>query len=378
MKVLIDATELSWERMHASIPIYIMRFLSTIDADERANYTLLVSKAFQKQLDNGLFMGFQTEACSMHGRPQSWRRIFWEYSRWSLDRLIRKGAYDVMFVPTDVPTYVSGRLACPKVIVVHDLKCVKSRYSDKQKTLDTYHTHLLYREHIRTADAVIAISKFTKQDIQYYFPEVDAGKINVVYNSVRLTEKAVQPTGFAEENYILYVNTLQKYKNIETLVLAFVRLKDKIHNKLVVVGKDTPHWQECLKVLQEHGLRDRVVRLENITDEALRYLYEHAVLFVTPSIHEGFGYTPIEAAMCGCPVVSSIQEALPDATQGLLNYYYPAMDEVALADKIYDVLSCPPTKEQLNRIANTYASDYSLEKQSQAIIGLLRNTAKKN
>lgn len=83
-------------------------------------------------------------------------------------------------------------------------------------------------------------------------------------------------------------------------------------------------------------------------------------MFIPSSLYEGFGYTPIEAAMCGCPVISSIQEALPDSTQGLLNYYHPAMDADVLANKILAVLENPPAQETLLRIAETYKNSMRL------------------
>lgn len=46
------------------------------------------------------------------------------------------------------------------------------------------------------------------------------------------------------EKYILYVNTLNKYKNIETLVKAFHTISQDITQNLVLVGKDTTYWRE--------------------------------------------------------------------------------------------------------------------------------------
>ena len=89
----------------------------------------------------------------------------------------------------------------------------------------------------------------------------------------------------------------------------------------------------------------------------------HVAIEAKASLREGFGYTPIEAALCKVPVICSRCEALPYSTQGLLNYYEPAKDYKALACKIDEVLNNPPSEQQLEKIAEKYKKDYSSERQ---------------
>jgi glycosyltransferase involved in cell wall biosynthesis len=53
-----------------------------------------------------------------------------------------------------------------------------------------------------------------------------------------------------------------------------------------------------------------------VNDRELRALYEHALALVFPSRYEGFGLPPIEAMMCGCPVIISDQPALVEVGGG--------------------------------------------------------------
>lgn len=131
-------------------------------------------------------------------------------------------------------------------------------------------------------------------------------------------------------------------------------------------------WKQVvMPYAKDKRFADRIIRLQNISNEELKYLYEHADLFVTTSLHEGFGYTPIEAAVCGCPVISSTCEALPDTPQGLLNYYEPAMDEQALSNRIAEVLSRQPSEEKLLHICETFKSMYVPEGQSLSILQVI-------
>ena len=170
----------------------------------------------------------------------------------------------------------------------------------------------------------------------------------------------------------MYVNTLYRYKNIKTLVKAYNIILNEIDYDLVVVGKYTEHWEnELIPYIIKNKLDDRITHLQGLSNEELRYLYENASLFVTPSLNEGFGFTPIEAAICRCPVISSIEEALVDSTHGMLNYYYPAMDECALAKKIKSVILNPPSSDKLNEISSYFKMIFSPADQQKKISEIL-------
>lgn len=369
MNILIDMDEVSPQRLHSSIPIYIMRFVSAIKTEDRKNYILLVSKDIEGYI-RSRFPDFRVIVY----RKSRWVRIkgfktpLCYYYQYKLRRIIARNNVDCVFIPTDYQWFTSFKFKCRKVIVVHDLKGVKQCVDTWRLANCALSRYRMYEKAFKYADEIIAISKYTKQDIETYYPAYPSEKIRVVYNSVVIATEAWKPKNFQALGYVLYVNTLSRYKNVFTLVKAFSQCKDCSDRQLVVVGKENEYWcKEVMPYIRKNGLENRVIRLQDLTDEELRYLYEHAALFVTPSLHEGFGYTPIEAAMCGCPVVSSIQEALPDSTQGLLNYYQPAMDVDALREKILFVLNNPPGQETLLQIAKTYRELYAPARQVEKI-----------
>ncbi|HQN23066.1 MAG TPA: glycosyltransferase [Thermotogota bacterium] len=52
-----------------------------------------------------------------------------------------------------------------------------------------------------------------------------------------------------------------------------------------------------------------------LSDTQRNTLYQNAALFVSPSLCEGFGITPIEAALFGVPVITTRETSIPEATQ---------------------------------------------------------------
>ena len=94
----------------------------------------------------------------------------------------------------------------------------------------------------------------------------------------------------------------------------------------------------------------------------MRWLYTHADLFVTPSLKEGFGYTPIEAAVLKTPVLVSDIPTLREVTQGKLETFDPHSPE-ELAEKMLKMIANPPSEKEKDDIAMFFLKEYSLEKQ---------------
>lgn len=362
MEIIIDATFINKHNCHKSIPIYLLRFISSIPEDKKKDFKILAYSTERQIFDK--YVGIQKIYLG-YSLILRIPKIRWYYKRYLYSKYITKDNFDVIFIVHELDNQILFQTSNSKVIVIHDLKMLK----DGSKSHYDYFS--FYDRFIKTADKVIAISEYTKKDICNNF-HTDESKIAVVHNSICLPKGSIRPSALngIDSNFILYVNTLQKYKNVFTLLKAYNGVKNQISQKLVLVGSNTEYWQkEMIPYIKENGFNDRVIRLENISDENLKWLYEHADLFVTTSLHEGFGYTPIEAAICKCPVVSTMCEALPETTQGLLNYYDPPLDDEALANVMLKTLA--KSKEDLTAISKKFSEDYSREKQFEKIYDVL-------
>ena len=127
---------------------------------------------------------------------------------------------------------------------------------------------------------------------------------------------------------------------------------------------------QMIPYIEEKNLTDKIIHIEHVTEEELHFLYKHASLFVSCSLREGFGYTPIEAAICKCPVICSTCESLPETTLNKLEYYSPPYNAQELSRKITEVLSSPPTLSSRTKISNLFKEKYSPITQCQKICNL--------
>jgi glycosyltransferase involved in cell wall biosynthesis len=117
------------------------------------------------------------------------------------------------------------------------------------------------------------------------------------------------------ERYILFVGTLEPRKNVAVLLQAFSRLlgenpRDDL--KLVVAGGEGWGGMDIRARAEALKLRDRVIFTGFVDDDDLPDLYRGALMFVYPSLYEGFGLPILEAMACGIPVITSNRSSLPE------------------------------------------------------------------
>ena len=227
-----------------------------------------------------------------------------------------------------LPNHHLGRygnfLRCPFVITVHDL----IRYFDLQgetsyiqplNSRARFYLRLDYRG-IKKAVHIIAVSQATRQDLVQHLG-IPPERISVVYEGIdHALFRPVAERKFAFP-YVLFVGSEHRRKNFTGLLRAFHLLKQDpqfAELKLVKVGRAgrpaAPFRAQTVQVLRELHLEKEVIFTEWVPKEDLPVYYAGAACFVLPSLYEGFGFPPLEAMACGCPVVVSHVASLPEVT----------------------------------------------------------------
>lgn len=375
MKILINLTYISKDNCNSGLGNYGKRFVEGIKPEDRCNYTLLIRHEM-KDYFHELFPDFQhvLYTPNAHFDPRHPFRISFLTTIFSYRKLVNKGGYDCVFEPSGYDFQTCFKNNARKVSTIHDLQLLTRSDLGFFRWLHLGIARFFYKRLIKNSDAIIAISNFTRDSILYYYPKTEPKKIHVVYNSVCVADKSVKPEGIAVgEKYIFNINSIRPYKNQITLLKAYNEIKDQTDCKLLLVGGKSNYWEDtCMPFINNHGLSERAIVLSGISDEELKWLYEHTYLFVNPSLHEGFGFTPIEAAICKAPVISSKCDSLYEVTQGKLTYYEPATDFKSLSNQMLKVLNEPPTMKELDEISNYFKLKYSVENNTKSIASILK------
>jgi glycogen synthase len=185
---------------------------------------------------------------------------------------------------------------------------------------------------IEMADAVIAVSQETKQDVLKYF-NVDEKKVSVIYNGIDLNEYAVTTDTQALDKfgidkskpYVLFVGRITRQKGIIHLVNAIKYIDNDTQVVLCAGAPDTEDIGREMKQRVEEIQKNRnnvIWIAEMVSKKDVIQLYSHAAVFCCPSIYEPFGIINIEAMACKTAVVASsvggIKEVVVDGETGIL------------------------------------------------------------
>lgn len=288
-------------------------------------------------------------------------------SRRILDALIEAEGIDVLLSPYiyDRSLY-SRRIPC--IGVMHD---TNSFYQHNPILRTRYRIGAI--KALNRQKMIIAISGCTRDDI-LKIPGIRT-EIAVIHNSVVSNAGALEKE-VLKQPYILDVNTLVEHKNPLTLLKAFELVSREIPHKLVFKGSRTPYWDTIMKsYIESHSLSGRVeLNDTRLSRDDMERLYKNADLFVSPSMMEGFGFTPIEAALAGVPVICNALPTLVESTKGLVTYYSPAEDASALAQKILYVLE---NRDYIKteEIRQTFEEAYSPARQAKSFMEIIESVS---
>jgi glycosyltransferase involved in cell wall biosynthesis len=234
----------------------------------------------------------------------------------------------------------------------------------------------LYRTAAAGADAIITVSRTTKQDVIQQF-NVPEERVHVVYLGVdqhfarsrpEARHKVLQHYQLSP-GYLLFVGTISGRKNTARLVQAYAQSRARTERPLVLVGTMSYRSEDTIEAIRQGELGKHIRLLGYVPDEDLPGLYAGAGCFVFPTLYEGFGMPILEAMASGIPVLTSTTGAAPEVSGGLAVHVNP-YDVEAMADGIDRALETPAA---LLARARDHATMFTWERCASQTLALYRS-----
>ncbi len=200
----------------------------------------------------------------------------------------------------------------------------------------------------------------------HYYAQIPSDKITVI----PLGNEHIQCTSQDKETnlnhlfdhdlphkFFLAVSSPSRHKNF-AIIFDVIKHLEKYHPDLdfqvIVVGKADP----SIFSHQSFVNGKKVKYLGAVNDVTLNYLYQNATGLIYPSLYEGFGLPPLEAMTCGCPVITTNGNSLPEVCGDAALYCDP-LSAIDIAHQVEQLLTKPDLVKSLRQKGFTQSKQFS-------------------
>jgi glycosyltransferase involved in cell wall biosynthesis len=293
------------------------------------------------------------------------------------------GSFDLFHSPSPV---LPPLVKCKKIVTVHDIYFLKEPSGAQKLSRSVFSKQIA--EHLKRADAIICVSKFTAGEVLDFF-DLNPSKIKVIYHgsdhiqvdgSKSPAQIESQRKQFFRSNglpdadtLILFVGTVEPRKNPMLLLDAFEHLikQTGIRANLVYAGGIGWGAEEFTDKLRNFHYRERVFLTGYRQREELNDLYRISDVLMMPSKEEGFGLPLIEAMRFGVPIVAADNSSIPEIG-GDAALYFESGSAEGLADALGNLLTDAGMRTAMIKKGRRRAEDFSWGKAAAETMDLYR------
>lgn len=342
-------------------------------------YGDLIEEAFKGDLEIELVrhqIGVREK--ELQSIPRFTRTPARHYKTWSTLKS-KLPAADVYHVTDGSCAYLANSLRRKKVVVtVHDLIPLlqdKGLFAGVRRP-SAFARFIIQRSlsALGTRVSVIADSEATAVDLSRYAKR-KGDSIDIVYppllpQFITASENRAGASAGGASPFIFHLGNNAFYKNRLGVLEVFARVREKCQVNLVLAGPSLDSSMQ--KRISELGISESVEVRENPSDEQIQKLYCSARLLLFPSHYEGFGWPPLEAMACGCPVVAGSGGSLAEVV-GDGGIVLDSHDLTGLANACCRVLQEPELASKLAQRGRARCLDFSVSRFRQGLAKVYRS-----
>ncbi|MCX7634154.1 MAG: glycosyltransferase family 4 protein [Syntrophales bacterium] len=266
-----------------------------------------------------------------------------------------------------VPACLHARLrhGCPYVFHVHSLEYDRSGDRAYQAIV------ALERKGMAEADAVIAVSAYTKERIVRLYG-IAPDKITVVHNAVTAREGRERRRTVKDPNdkVVLYLGRVTYQKGPEYFLAAAALLLKELPGTTFVVAGSGDLLPHMIERAAELGIGARVRFTGFLDEEEREQVLAMSDVYVMPSVSEPFGLTPLEALMYDIPVIVTRTAGVTEVLHHALKVDF--WDVRGLAEKIIAVLKYPPLGGEMVERAQEELQHLTWQAAAEKVTAVLR------
>jgi len=262
--------------------------------------------------------------------------------------------------------------AAKTVLTVHDLTFLKHPELFSDNTLNARGYQQELPAALQRADAVIAVSEATKQDL--------VALLDYPEDRIRVIHEGVEPHFFVQSSDEEKAQLLLRYGLQQPYMIFLVGTPEPRKNlpRTVRAAKSAAPDLPVALVGNEDAMRpllgamaDGVHFLGSVPDIDLPILLNGAEISLYPSLYEGFGLPIVESMAAGVPVITSNISSCPEVAGGAALLVDP-YDQDAIAAAIAALIFDDGRKQRMAEAGGARAAELNWQRCAQEVLSLYR------
>lgn len=364
MIIGIDVSTVCYQTGVSNYTLNIVRHL--IKIDQKNQYKLFYSSLRQPLPAEIKELTRHKNVSIHHFRlPPTILQILWNQLRlFPIELFI--GRCDIFHTSdwTQPPTFRAKTIA-----TIHDLTPFLFPQWHHQKVIKAHKNKMKIAS--KRCSHFICVSQNTKNDLLKLFPNISSTKISVIYEAaenkygqfvklkpdIQNKKKDIIKKQYGLQNFVLAQGTREPRKNLDRLIEAFIKFKNKYPKSTVELaitgkygwGKDVTHPPNFVKILGFIPEKDMVA------------LHATATCLAYPSLYEGFGLPLVKSLKVGTPIITSDVSSMPEIVGNSAILVDPtSVDQIAKA--LEKILHSQKLRNQLSLEGVTQSNKFSWSK----------------
>ena len=278
----------------------------------------------------------------------------------------------------DVPLWNNRR----SVVTIHDLSNLL--HPDQHRKRSVRRARVRLPLAVRLAKMIITPTESVKREVCDHFA-VKPSKVAAIPLAARRNFQPLVPAQTIEvrrrlgieDDFLLFVGTLEPRKNLLTLLKALAQIlsQTSLRPQLVIAGGEGWLMDETFSFINKSGIGDQLRLTGYLGDQDLCALYSSCRIFIYPSLYEGFGLPPLEAMACGAPVIAGRIPALKEILGDAARLVEPA-DVAALTKSIIELWEDEQRRLRLAAMGKQRVERFSWEKTARLTLDVYREVLK--
>jgi glycosyltransferase involved in cell wall biosynthesis len=269
------------------------------------------------------------------------------------------------------PFIIAKLLKKPIIVIAGGSEVVKGRELIASYNSKSLMAKIAISMVVKFSDKIIAVSKELAEEVKKF------GRDDVVVVYHGIDTEYYKPQDYKKDvifslSYIDFANV--ERKKLKTIINSIPYVLERFPNqKYVIAGVKGNAFNSLEKLIADLKIENNVEFPGKISNEKKLEYFQRSLIYLQPTIHEGFGVAIAEAMSCGVPVISSYNTAVKEVLN-TVGFYCNPDDPKELASITIELLQNKQKRKQFSTLSRKrIVENFSLEKRNGQLTSIINS-----